>query len=292
MGIKRRLLDAAVLEQARAEGADVCLGITALDLLASETGFRGVRTDHGDFDAKAIVLADGLRSRLRRIAGMDVATGVRRYGVSAHFCLQQQVEPCVCIRLRHDHEVYLTPVGPRETNVAVLVGENRAKMLAGSVQQSFQDLVRCSGMLPESAELLDGPMVAGPFPARARRLWKDNLVLAGDAGGFFDGISGEGMSLAIVSSKMAAKAVAAYLKDGSHKHFRAYANSRHRLERNSTLLARATLLLASHGRLGRYAIGNLRKRPATFEKLLAINAGAAGLQSLRPRDFSCLFLGV
>lgn len=292
IGVRRTVLDATLIEAAANAGVELCPGVTATDLLPAARGYRGVRTDHGDYEARVIVLADGLRSRLRRIAGLDIAGNTRRYGVSAHFGLAEDVEPRVDIRLLQGHEVYVTPVGEREVNVAVLAGERSVRTFAGSRSETYRELVRRSGLLPASAELLDTPLAAGPFPARARRLWRDNLVLAGDAGGFFDGISGEGMTLALVSAGTAASAIAAYLDDGDRDHFAAYARSRRAMERNSTLLARASLLLASHRRLGRYAIRNLGSHPATFEKLLAINAGFVGLNALRPNDVSAFLPGL
>ena len=292
IGVRREVLDAALLQRARQSDVEVSLGVTAIDLLTSPTGYRAVRTNRGEFAARAIVVADGLRSRLRRAAGLDTRVRRQRYGVSARYFLREEAEPRVQIRMVPGYEMYVTPVGGHVVNVAVLVDKHQSRMLAGHLGRSYDAIVQESGILPNGASLLDSPLAAGPFPAGARRDWRGNLVLVGDAAGFFDGISGEGMSLALVASEFAARAVQQFLQDGDPAHFATYERARHRLGRNSNLLARISLLLAAHPSLGRRVIGNLSKRPQTFEKLLAINSGVSGLAALRPRDVGCLLLGV
>ena len=292
IGIQREFLDAALMDAARRDGVEVTLGVTAVDLIRSGARFTGVRTSHGDFEARAIVLADGLRSRMRRVAGLDARAGTQRYGVSAHYGLREETASQVQIYMRDGHEIYLTPVGHRTLNVALLVGKSRARTLSGNLQHSFEAIIQDSRVLPYGARLLDSPLAAGPFPAKARRDWSDNLLLAGDAAGFFDGISGEGMSLALITSKLAAEAVHQYLQSGSTRHFGRYERARSGLARNSNLLARVSLFMASHPTVGRYVLRNLSKRPATFEKILKINAGITDVSALNHQDLRCLLFGI
>ena len=292
IGVRREVLDAALLQRARQSDVEVSLGVTAIDLLASPAGYRAVRTNHGEFAARAIVVADGLRSRLRRVAGLDTRVRRQRYGVSAHYLLGEEAAARVQIRMLAGYEMYLTPVGRHVVNVALLVDKHHSKMLAGHLGHSYDAIVQESGILPNGATLLDSPLAGGPFPAGARRDWRGNLVLVGDAAGFVDGISGEGMSLALVASEFAARAVQRFLQDGSPAHFATYERARRRLARNSNLLARISLLLAAHPSLGRRVISNLSRQPPTFEKILAINSGISGLAALTPRDVGCLLLGV
>jgi flavin-dependent dehydrogenase len=292
IGVRREVLDAALLQRARQCDVEVSLGVTAIDLLASPTGYRAVRTNRGEFAAGAIVVADGLRSRLRRVAGLDTRVRRQRYGVSARYRLRDLAEARVQIRMLAGYELYVTPVGRQAVNVALLVDKRQSKMLAGHLGRTYDAIVQESGILPNGATLLDSPLAGGPFPAGARRDWHGNLVLVGDAAGFFDGISGEGMSLALVASEFAARAVQRFLQDGNPAHFATYEQARRRLGRNSNLLARISLLLAAHPSLGQRAIGNLSRQPRTFEKILAINSGVTGLAALTPRDVGCLLLGV
>jgi flavin-dependent dehydrogenase len=181
-------------------------------------------------------------------------------------------------------------VGGGQANVALLL---RKPALAHSASDPT-DLLRAALEVNRSTrgtQLLDAPLVAGPFPRGARRAWRANLALAGDAAGFFDGITGEGMSLALATAPACAAAVSRFIDSGSDDGLREYNRVRVRTGRASTLLGQLTLALAYRQRLGRYAVGNLARRPATFEKLVAINGGEIPLRSLTPRDLLALTTG-
>jgi flavin-dependent dehydrogenase len=291
LGVRRETLDVLLLDLAASAGVEVYRGVNVLGLIDAADSYAGVRTDHGDFKAQVIVAADGLRSRLRQQCGLDAsATRGLRYGVSAHMELPEQPRPRVNISFHDGYEVYVTPAGGPVVNVAVLISRERAGSLAGNLEAGFSQLAR-SGPGISAGHLLDAPAVAGPFQARSKRAWSHNLVLAGDAAGFYDGISGEGMSLALLSARGCAEAVHAYLNDGNTRHFELYDRALRRRQRNSTLLARLNLALAARPSLGLRALRNLSRRPATFERLLSINQGLGGFDSLRPRDLTALLFG-
>lgn len=293
VGVERRFLDDVLLKAAIDAGVDVRLGLRATDLAEEGGRYAGVKTQEGwPLTARIIVAADGASSGLRQRAGLNVSTGRRRYGVSAHFELPETPEPRIEVRFRADHEVYLTPVGGRLVNVAVLMGRERAASLSGRLRKTYCEMVRQAGAVPEGAVLADEPLAVGPFPVVAKKAWRANLVLAGDAAGFYDGVTGEGMSLALVTARLCAEAVHATLEDGSESHFARYDCRRRSLARNSQLLGRFVLTLAAHPRLAAVAVANLSRRPATFTKLVEINQGERPLSSLRPRDFSALLLGL
>ena len=165
------------------------------------------------------------------------------------------------------------------------------QQFAGELRARYELVLRAHAALGEGFELLDEPLAAGPFASSCTRPWRANLVLVGDAAGFFDGISGEGMSLALVSARDCAEATGRFLREGSYDAFREYAARRAALVRNSNLLARVSLALGSRPALARMAVRNLQRQPKTFEKLVAVNSGEAGLSSVRPRDLLALATG-
>jgi len=292
IGIERHLLDDALLTAASVAGVDVCLGVRATGLVRDGRSFGAVLTADGDRQARVIVAADGLHSRLRTDAGIGINARPRRFGVSAHFRVHDHSRTPVEVHFRPGYEVYLTPVGGGLVNIALLLDRKTARMLGGRLHQGFQALVMESRALPSGSELIDAPLIAGPFPIQAERLWRDNLVLAGDAAGFYDGVSGDGMSIALVSARLLAAAIGGFLTDGSQHHFATYARARDKLAGNSTLLAKLTLALAAHPSIGARAVRNLARRPETFARLVAINQGESDMRSLRPRDLLALLLGV
>jgi flavin-dependent dehydrogenase len=292
IGMRREVLDEALLNLAAASGVEVEPPVAAQGLIASRDGFSAVQTDKGKMAARVIVAADGLRSRLRRQAGLDLNQASRRLGVTAHYELPAPPPPRIEVHFQQGYEVYVTPVGDHLVNVALLLGRSEAARLSGQVETAFQAMLGASGALPEDARLMDEPMVSAPFPASATRAWRDNLVLVGDAAGFFDGVSGDGISLALQGAKRCAAAVHGYLCDGESRHFAAYHRDLRAAARNSTLLARFVLRLASHPAIGRRVLANLRQQPRTLARLVEVSQARRSFAGLRPRDLLALALGV
>lgn len=291
LGVRREWLDPLLLGRAESAGVEVRRGVTARALLRDGPRLRGVATDAGDVLARVVVGADGLNSRIRRLAALDGKRRGTRYGISAHVRLNRPLEPFVDVHFEPGYELYITPVGESDANVALLVRKPAMHQFAGRLQTHYGMILRAHPALGDAFELLDEPLAAGPFVASCTRPWRANLVLVGDAAGFFDGITGEGMSVALVSARLCAEAVARYLGDGDYQPFREYAAHRAGLVRSSNLLARVALALGSRPTLARMAVRNLQRQPRTFEKLVAINSGEIGLRRVRPRDFMALATG-
>jgi len=282
------------LRSACDSGVEVTLGVRATGLASDSMSFTAIETDKGDAPGRAFVVADGLRSRLRLLAGLDRTVSQRRYryGVSAHYDLAEEAPPRVEVYARPGYQVYVTPVGERRLNVALLLDRQEAQSLSGGLEERYQALVAASGALSEAASLVDEPIVAGPFPARAQRLWRSNLTLAGDAGGFYDPINGEGMSHALISARLCAEAIHAYLSDGARSHLAAYERRVRDLVGDANRIARLMLTLSSHPALGAWALRNLDRRPETLARLIAVNQGERSMTSLSARDALALVAGI
>lgn len=290
LGIRREWLDAALVDQARAADVEVRTGVTVRGLLHERRRLAGVATEAGPVFARAVVAADGLHSRLRRQAGLDGRRPGERYGVSGHVRLLGRPAPRVEVYFEDGFELYLTPVGEDQANVAMLLRRPLMASFAGDLRGGFAARLEAHPRFA-GAELLDQPLVAGPFPRTCRRAWRGNLVLAGDAAGFFDGISGEGMSAALLGAGACARALDQWLDDEDARHLRRYDAERRVLVLNAELLARLSLVLARKPGLAARGVGNLSRRPETFARLVAISAGEAPLRSFGVRDALALVAG-
>ncbi len=291
LGIARNLLDGALLAAAKREGVEVQTGVAVKRFELRERRIRALVTSGGEVEARAFVAADGLHSRLRRLARLDVPRPGNRYGVSAHVRFPGPLPPAVDVTFGERCELYITPVDRELANVALLVYRDEMPRFAGRLAEAYAETIAAHPALTGAA-IVDTPRVAGPFPRACRRTWRGNLVLAGDAAGFVDGISGEGMSAALQGAPPCAAAVDRYLATGSYDPFRQYDRERRALVRNSNALARLSVLMAGREWTARLAVRNLARRPETFARLVAMNTGDASLSSLRPRDISALLLGV
>lgn len=153
-------------------------------------------------EARYLVAADGLHSPVRRMLGLDrPVSGRRRFGQRQHFAVAPWTS-FVEVHWSRIGEAYVTPVCSDVVGVAVLTRERRAwtELLA-----SFPALAdRLSGAAGTST--VRG---AGPLRQRARRRVAGRVLLVGDAGGYVDALTGEGLALGLAQAEAAVAAVGA-----------------------------------------------------------------------------------
>lgn len=260
-GVRRHALSRAMLSRA------VALGL----MLRERTVVRSVSTERARVAvdvgrerlvAPFLIAADGLQSKIRASAGLDAPARRsvrRRYGVRRHY----EIEPWsnfVEVHWARGAEAYVTPVGDREVGVALLWHERAP---------SYDAML---SRFPELADRLRGAPIsstvrgAGPFRRGARRVFKGRLALVGDAAGYIDAITGDGVALGIRSSREAVRAIA----DDSG--FGGYERAFRKLRRRHVIVTETALMLASYPWLRRRVIGIFSRRPDLFRRLVAANA--------------------
>jgi len=98
-------------------------------------------------------------------------------------------------------EAYVTPVAPDMVGVAMLT----------STRGSFDDHLRRFPLLRDRLHAPLGDVLgAGPLRQRARRRVAGRVLLVGDASGYVDALTGEGVALAVAQARVAVAA----LRDG------------------------------------------------------------------------------
>jgi flavin-dependent dehydrogenase len=268
LGIRRVALAAALRQRARLLGAELRDGVTALTYEPASAGAR-LLTSQGELSARCIVAADGLHSRLRQLVALErVPLRAQRFGVRRHFALAPW-SPFVEVHFGPGVEGYVTPVGPFEVGVAFLWDEGKIR---------FDDLLQ---RLPALADRLTGATAtstargAGPFEQRvARRHHGDVLALVGDAAGYLDPLTGEGVSLAFGCARALVDVLAARRPLSTYED--AYQQLSAAYYRVTTLM----LELAHRPRLRRRFIRGVAAQPAFFAELLAVSYGARTWHSL------------
>jgi len=224
----------------------------------------GAYTDRAGLEVAAarwVIGADGLRSRVRRWAGLEGPPGrQRRFGVRRHFACRPWSD-LVEVYWGPDCEAYVTPVGADEVGVAMLWSGGKAR---------FDDLL---AHFPALAARLDGAPAAsrdrgaGPLLQRPRGVCRGNVALVGDASGYVDAITGEGLAVALHQSAALIEA----LRAGDLARYASRHRRIGRLPDNMT-----SLLLAVERRpwLRRRMVRALAAEPALFSRLLGIHARA------------------
>jgi len=154
----------------------------------------------GDIRARYLVGADGLHSNVRRILGLgEVASGAQRFGIRQHFGVTPWSD-LVEVYWLDNSEIYVTPVGPQTVGIAVL---------GRSVLNLDEAIDRVPGL---SAHLHSVPRVselrgAGPLMQRVSKRSAERVLLVGDASGYIDALTGEGLRLGFAEAQAAVNVV-------------------------------------------------------------------------------------
>ena len=194
-GVRRLELSAAL--RAAVSQAGVPLVENSVERVEQD----GSTVSVGGIRARYAVAADGLHSPLRRSLGLDRAVpGRPRYGMRRHFAVTPW-SAHVEVHWSATSEAYITPVGPDCVGVAVLTSA------PGPYEQQI-------AAFPSVRDRVSGREVsdvrgAGPLCQRAVRRTAGRVLLVGDAAGYVDALTGEGIAVSMASARAAVAAVAA-----------------------------------------------------------------------------------
>ncbi len=261
LGVRRTALCQALQRRAREAGAEIRnAGVRSL------SGGR-LDTDAGTVEARLVVAADGLNSALRRAAGLELpARGPRRFGLRRHLRLPPWSD-LVEVHWSAGAEGYVTPVGPRSVNVAFLWQED-----ALSEKASFESLLDRFPALGErvrGATLESEARGSGPLSRRVKARTATPVALIGDAAGYVDAITGQGLSLAFTSAELLVRVLPRDLSEpGLGEALRRYDRSLRAHWLRYALPARGLLALARRPELRRRALLLVQRHPRWFSLLL------------------------
>jgi len=257
VGIRRTHLHQALIERAEHVGVSLLWRTPVRGL--SETG---VVLDSGPVECKWVVGADGENSRVREWAGLD---GTRhtslRFGFRRHYRIAPWAD-CVEIYWGAGSQIYVTPIGPQEICVAVISRDSHLR-LEHALPQHPQLFERLKTALVTTAER--GAVSA---TRRLARVYRNRVVLVGDASGSVDAITGEGLRLGFEQGMALARA----LEDGDLSE---YAAAHRRLARRPAFMAALMLSLDRSAWLRRRVLHALSDDPGIFATQLAMHVGGA-----------------
>ena len=234
---RRTVLDALLVDAARASGAEVVHQVRVVDLLRGAAGrVRGVVVERDgkvvEIEAEIVIGADGLRSTVARLAGAEIehsgrhATGVV-YGYWSG------------LELAHTHWYYRERVGVG----AIPTNDGATCIFAGTSGDRFRSEIRGDVAGGHLRLLQEGaPALAAKLTARRqlgrhfaftgatgflRRSWGPGWALVGDAAYFKDPITAHGMTDALRDAELLARAV----QEGSETALASYQDRRDELAR-------------------------------------------------------------
>ncbi len=287
IGIRRLRLD-ALFHQAILEQAGVRVVPAEMNHIEVDNRCAVVTCGDQVFRGQVVVGADGLNSQVRKQRGLEARrAGRNRYGGNFHLELPESRPQYdkVEVHFSKGYEIYLTPVAPREVCVAILCEKAQAKSLAGDRLGGLRRLAEACPSFPRDlvdARTISEGFFCGPLRQTVPKVVADRTALVGDAAGFLDPITGEGLSVALVSAKLLAGVISSGLESGdlSAAGLLPYGEAREAGIRDALILTEVILWWIRTPLLPAHVVRNLGKRPEVFEKMLGVAAGSAGLGSL------------
>ncbi len=289
LGIRRTSFDEVLVDAVRNERrATVIEAERVTGLLRDGSGaVVGVTSAHDEIRARVIVGADGLHSSVRAWAGLAARSPAQlRYGLAGHWRSDVRDRRGITVTFAAGHEWYEAPVGPDLLLVSVLSRRSNPAITA----RTYAGAARLGVPAIRDSELVSGPLGAAHFHQRARAVADGPVFLVGDASGYDDPTTGDGIALGMLLAERLAEYLDPFL-DGRMSAESAsgrYATDHAALVRERRRLTRLALVLARWPRLSHRALAHAATDPSTLSRLLAINCGYQTFRELSPRDWLSL----
>ena len=287
LGIRRLTFDARLVDALDSNSQIEFRPQTeARDIRTRAGGAAAVLTAGGEVRARFVVVADGLRSAFRHRLGWTVGPRPpHRYGIVAHWTIDGPVDPWVRITFDRGLEVYEGPVAGNQRMVGLLCYQDRMREFGGRLTSRYKEIAQALRPALRNADLVGPVSAVGPFWYRASTVARDRVFLIGDAAGFTDPITGEGVAAGLRQARAFAAALA------SPNPERAYQMAHRRLTKDPRRVASLFLRLSSTPALVERAMRSHQRAPQTLTTLLGIGFGYWGFNRITPREWIRMFSG-
>ena len=271
LGVRRLALRRALRTAALEAGVQLSEGCT-VERFTRTPAAAILETNGGTVQARLLVGADGLHSRVRAGAGLavKVAESAPRYGLRSHFACAPWTDK-VEVHFADGVEAYVTPAGAARVGLAFLFSKE------GSEATRFESLLarfpaleqRLAGVARDSE--VRG---AGPLRQQVSAVVADRVALVGDAAGYVDAVTGEGLMLGFEAAEALGRNVAEALRHGATaESLHGYAQAFRHAFRRYAWLTEGLLAIAARPPLRRAVLRGLAFSPGTFDAALAVAVG-------------------
>ncbi|MCC6989195.1 MAG: FAD-dependent monooxygenase [Acidobacteria bacterium] len=287
LSVTRFVLDAWLLEEARQAGVTVEEGGHVRGPAIGNGTVHGVRiaTAAGERDhrSRMVLGCDGRASVLARACGLAATPpSPRRWAFGAYVHDVRGVDPAFGeMHVRDGSYLGIAPVAGGLANVCLVLPRPRAAGAVARPWEAIREAVAADALLRDrfaAARLVSRPVVLGPVAVDVSRAGVPGMLLAGDASGFVDPMTGDGLRLAIDGAQLAA-AMAADVLEGrltADAAPAALAAARHRAFAAKWRFNRGLRALVDAPSLVRAATLAARAWPGAFEAMVRF-AGDARL---------------
>ncbi|UNB51425.1 NAD(P)/FAD-dependent oxidoreductase [Mycolicibacterium sp. YH-1] len=186
-GVRRTVLHAALWQAAEAAGVKLVHGEFGEITQDAESVCAG------GFRARYLAAADGLHSPIRTSLGLSrPSRGPRRWGIRRHIEIAPWTDS-VEVHWAPGAEAYVTPVAHDCVGIAILSASR------GGFDRHFEEFTELRDRVHGHGHGQD--RAAGPLRQNASSRVAGRVLLVGDAAGYIDALTGEGMGLAFSAAQ-------------------------------------------------------------------------------------------
>jgi menaquinone-9 beta-reductase len=168
----------------------------------------------------------------------------------------------------------IAPLSSHSGNVAFVLDRGQMMAAGGDLEDFYRATLRerwphlCERL--QGATLCGPPRAIGPLALSAPRVWVPGAVLVGDAAGFYDPFTGEGVTLALRGAELAAEAIDDALRTGATHDLSAYQRARDASTRAKFRFNHLLQYIVGRPRLANLVARRLARRPDLASRLVGI----------------------
>jgi len=279
LSLPRFVLDQLMMQKVKQAGVEVREAHKVTDFIIEDETVAGVegrdasRTSF-EFRSRVVVDAGGRNGiSLRRFDLKRTHAGSGKIALAAHWAVSKPLPDYCAMHISPPGYTGIAPTGKRQVNVVLVVDKN---CLQGKDLQDFY--VQTVMKNPLRRSLLDGAEVEEKvrsvdslaFSVRPPKV--GGLMLVGDAAGFIDPFTGEGIYLSLRSAQIASGVLSAALQKGdfSRAALSAYEGLRKREFNKKFLLSKILQRLICNRRLCNRVIRTLADNPHQAATLVGV----------------------
>ena len=280
MAIERALLDEALVERVRALPIEFREQTRVSDVLVERGQAVGVEALDRDgrvarLSATLVIAADGRTSVVAQRLGLRRAHRLKRMALVTYVSGLEGCRDYGEVFVDPPDYAILNPVAADRANLSVVVPLDHAAPWSGRLETFFTARIR---HLPHLARRLAGARIVAPVSAMGPLAYEvgtprvGGVLLVGDAAGFFDPFTGEGIYAALRSAELAVETAVGALRTGdcSRRALADYGRARRRVFGAKARVTRALQFVISHRGLANLTARVLARRPGRLDVLLGV----------------------
>jgi flavin-dependent dehydrogenase len=280
LALLRSTLDAILVDRLRALPVDLREGVRVTDLIIDGDRVAGVETLDADgrrdaIRAPLVVGADGRASVVAHRLGCRHAHRLRRMALVTYVTGLSECRDVGEIFVDPPDYAILNPVAPDRVNMSLVVPLAHVGPWRGRLPAFFASRVKQLRHLARrvaGAEPVTPIEAMGPLAYRVSAPGHGGVLLVGDAAGFYDPLTGEGVFAALRGAELAAAAAARALRRGdvSVAGLDDYRQARRAAFTDKQRFTRALQFVIGHRRLANATAHLLARRPDLLDRTLGV----------------------